>query len=79
MATKAAVNAGSKFCRDCGGPIPPAELVAWCPNTTTHGHQQISQDHCRNLSRDERRFCEECGQPVSGIIPCRLKHKPSTP
>ncbi len=33
MATTAAVSSGSRFCRDCGGPVTNREELAWCVNT----------------------------------------------
>jgi hypothetical protein len=37
MAAQQAVNAGSHFCRDCGGPVEPRSGLSWCANTTTVG------------------------------------------
>lgn len=79
MATSAAVNAGSLFCRDCGGQITERGGLAWCENTTTVGKQQIAQDRCQNLGRLGRRFCEECGLPVNGVQPCPRGHQASAP
>lgn len=79
MATTAAVNAGSHFCRDCGGPITERGGLAWCENTTTHGQQQVPQDRCENLGRLRRRFCEECALPVDGEQPCAQGHVAGTP
>jgi hypothetical protein len=79
MATTAAVNVGSQFCRDCGGPITERGGLAWCENTTTQGQQQIPQDRCENLGRQHRRFCEQCGLPVNGIQPCVSGHLASVP
>jgi hypothetical protein len=79
MATSAAVNAGSHFCRDCGGPITERGGLAWCENTTTQGQQQIPQDRCDNLGRQRRRFCEECGLAVNGVLPCAAGHPASIP
>lgn len=79
MATKAAVKAGSHFCRDCGGKITERGGLAWCENTTNKGDQQRRQDHCDNLVQGNRRFCEECGLPVKGVTPCNLGHTPLRP
>ena len=79
MATSAAVNGGSKFCRDCGGPITERGGLAWCENTTTHGQQKDRKDRCDNLGRERRRFCEQCGKPVQGVQPCDMAHKASFP
>jgi len=79
MATGAAVNAGSRFCRACGGPITERGGFAWCANTTTHGEQQVPQDSCENLGRHRRRFCEQCGLPVDGLQPCAAGHRASVP
>ncbi len=49
MATQQAVNSGSQFCRDCGGPVQPQAGLSWCANTTTSGSQQDPKDVCQNL------------------------------
>lgn len=79
MATSAAVNVGSQFCRDCGGHITSRGGLAWCENTTMEGQQQIPRDHCENLGRQRRRFCERCGLRVNGVLPCAEGHKASVP
>jgi hypothetical protein len=79
MATSAAVNAGSRFCRDCGGPITERGGLSWCENTTTQGEQQFSQDRCENLGRQRRRFCEHCGRRVNGVQPCEAGHRATVP
>jgi hypothetical protein len=81
MATRRNVNAGSVFCRDCGGPTVTAGGVSACPNTTTQGTQQVAQDVCENLAWQRRRFCEHCGllagngaqctNPPCGLPPLR--------
>jgi hypothetical protein len=63
MATRAAVNAGSRFCRDCGGPITERGGFAWCENGAP-------QDVCANSTRIDRRFCEHCGEADPGPGAC---------
>jgi hypothetical protein len=70
MATQQAVNAGSHFCRDCGGPVQPQAGMSWCANTTTTGTQQDPKDVCQNLTKHSRQYCEHCGRPISGPIRC---------
>ena len=69
MATKMAVNAGSKFCRDCGGPIRPGGSYAYCANTSPKAD-------CLNLRAAQRVHCEHCGALTNhGPCPnpkCRL-------
>lgn len=79
MATTAPVNAGSHFCRDCGGPVVPGHPFGWCANSTTQGQQQIPQDRCENLGRQRRRFCEHCGLPVNGVQDCAAGHHAAVP
>lgn len=79
MVTTAAVNAGSSYCRDCGGPVTERGRLAWCENTTRMGTQQVRQDRCENLGRQRRRFCEQCGRPVNGVQPCAAGHAASNP
>lgn len=78
MATMQAVNAGSGFCRDCGGRITSRGGLAWCENTTTVGSQQEPKDRCQNLSKLTRRYCEHCGQAVQGLR-YSCGHEPTHP
>jgi hypothetical protein len=78
MATQQAVNAGSNYCRDCGGPIKPRDELAWCENITTSGSQQDPKDVCENLTKHTRRFCEHCGQAIAGPIRCQNCNLPPT-
>jgi hypothetical protein len=78
MATQQAVNGGSQFCRDCGGPIQPQGGLSWCTNTTTNGIQQDPKDVCQNLTKRDRQFCEHCGNPVVGPVQCGSCHQPPT-
>jgi hypothetical protein len=57
MATPGAVNSGSKFCRDCGGPVTTRGGFQWCENTDP-------KPKCELLPRTRRNFCEWCGEPV---------------
>lgn len=79
MASTSAVNAGSQFCRDCGGTITERGGLAWCENTTANGDAVDPKDICRTLRRSERNYCEYCREPVEGEAPCKRRHTPSTP
>lgn len=79
VATKNPVKAGSKFCRDCGGPVTTRGRFSWCENTTRAGSQQSPRDRCANLGREARLFCEQCGLPVEGIMPCARGHMALNP
>jgi hypothetical protein len=67
MATSRAVNAGSEFCRDCGGPITERGEFAWCENTADGREQVIPKDDCRNLTMHDRLFCEHCRAAMTGV------------
>lgn len=78
MATAHAVNAGSKYCRACGGPIESRGGLAWCVNRPDLGTQKVPLERCANLSKQKRRFCEHCGDRVDGLrAPCG--HQPTHP
>ena len=63
MATRAAVNQGSQFCRHCGGPITARGGFAWCQNI-----QPLAE--CDNLTHYNRLFCEHCCWPNPGPGQC---------
>jgi hypothetical protein len=58
MATPGAVNSGSNFCRDRGGPTTTRGGFQWCENTQP-------KLKCELLGRTKRKFCEWCGKPVA--------------
>ena len=78
MATQNAVNAGSRFCRDCGGPVAVRDEFVWCENTTTQGTQKAGKDVCRNLTAQTRLFCEHCGACIKGPVACGVCDRPAT-
>src|SRR3989338_1112526 len=70
MATHKAVNAGSRFCRDCGDPVTSRGGLAWCENMPSSGIQLDSKDPCRNLTKNNRIFCEHCQHRIEGPMIC---------
>lgn len=79
MATTSAVNAGSTFCRDCGGSITERGGLAWCENTTEHGNAIDPKDHCETLGRRRRLFCEQCQCRLANEGVCPNGHVGSNP
>ena len=63
MATHAAVNEGSKFCRFCGGPTTERGGFCWCENAPS--------EKCELLIRSKRSYCELCGKRDPGGEVCR--------
>lgn len=60
MATLKNVSAGSKYCRDCGGPITEGGGLATCENRESGGKQLTPQDVRETLGPMRRRYCEHC-------------------
>lgn len=60
MVTSSNVAAGSKWCRDCGGPITEFGGLATCANLEFEGQQLTPQDVCETLGPMRRRYCEHC-------------------
>ena len=70
MATKKPVKEGSQYCRDCGGKVSSGAGLAWCTNEPGKGNAKTPKFNCDNLGKLKRKFCEHCGDPVNGPIPC---------
>ena len=59
------VRNSSNFCRQCSRSMVRAEKFAWCPSAEEPGPR------CGPLSRENRVYCENCGQAAVGAAPCR--------
>lgn len=80
MATSKAVNAGSVYCRDCGGPVERREGYSWCENTPAGGKQLAPKSDCQNFTMHDRAYCEHCAFPIGGPQVCtQCKRPPTTP